>query len=751
MDYLRGIFYSLPVQLVFLHFRKYQLLLIFWLILFATVGGSFLKMMGADALFLAPEYLGDVNALSAGIMGMSIGVFIMCWNITTFILFSRHVPFLAATQYPFFKYCINNCVIPVAFLIYYLVKTGQFLHHKELVHWVEILFISVGFITGLLLTLTLSFFYFFGADKSILRRLQPLFQSATSLVSQLQPEAAPKAGALIRAEWFLTSFNSVRRCRDVSHYSEELMSTVFKRHHFAAVVSILATIFFLIIIGFFLEYALFQLPAGASITLLFAVLIGATGAIAYFFQSWSVPVLLLMLVGLNALYKNDIIDPRNKAYGLSYNNQPAWPQYSRECLDTMASPQRQAEDRRNMELVLNNWKRRQGEEKPLLVLMATSGGGNRSATFTMNTLRGLDSVTGGRLMRNTVLISGASGGMIGAAYFRELYRQKLRGATINLQSRRYIENISKDLLNPIFSSLVARDVFAPTQYFNIGENRYIKDRGFAFENKLNQNTGGILNLQLRDYMQDEHNAVVPMMFFHALINRDAKKFIISTQPVRFMMQPMGDSLSVGNTDVVDFVQFFSGQDPYSLRMLTALRMNATFPIVMPSVWLPSKPVVDIMDGGLRDNFGMENSLRFLTAMSYWIKENTRGVLLIQIRDRQAGGWEDPLELKGFADHTIKPIVLLQHNWSDMMEYFQNDMYSYFVAGNGFPINRVVFQYVSDAQKEKAALSFHLTRSEKKSIEEALHAPINREGFEKVKALFGAASNVKRETSIVNGE
>src|SRR5687767_5882726 len=118
--YLRGIFYSLPVQLLFLHFRKYQLLLLFWVILFATVSGNFLKSMGADALFLAPEYLGDVNALSAGIMGMSIGVFIMCWNITTFILFSRHVHFLAATQYPFFKYCVNNSVIPISFLVYYL-------------------------------------------------------------------------------------------------------------------------------------------------------------------------------------------------------------------------------------------------------------------------------------------------------------------------------------------------------------------------------------------------------------------------------------------------------------------------------------------------------------------------------------------------------------------------------------------------------------------------------------------------------
>src|SRR5215204_7530658 len=108
MAYLRGIFYSLPVQLVFLHFRKYQILLVFWVALFGTVAGSLMKSFGADALFLAPEYLGNVNALSMALVGASIAVFIMSWNITTFILFSRHFTFLATAQFPFLKYCINN-------------------------------------------------------------------------------------------------------------------------------------------------------------------------------------------------------------------------------------------------------------------------------------------------------------------------------------------------------------------------------------------------------------------------------------------------------------------------------------------------------------------------------------------------------------------------------------------------------------------------------------------------------------------
>src|SRR5881275_2683939 len=171
--YLRGIFYSLPVQLIFLHFRKYQVLLFFWIILFAVVDSAFMKSFGADALFLAPEYLGNSNSISMAIMGMAIGVFIMCWNITTFILFSRHFTFLAATQFPFLKYCINNSVIPLSFLVFYLVKAVTFLHEKELVSYVEIVFYTLGFLAGLLLILSISFFYFFRADRTIFRKLQP--------------------------------------------------------------------------------------------------------------------------------------------------------------------------------------------------------------------------------------------------------------------------------------------------------------------------------------------------------------------------------------------------------------------------------------------------------------------------------------------------------------------------------------------------------------------------------------------------
>jgi hypothetical protein len=738
MAYLRGIFYSLPVQLVFLHFRKYQILLLFWIILFGAVGGSFMKTFGADALFLAPEYLGNVNSLSVAFMGMAIGIFIMCWNITTFILFSRHFTFLAATQYPFLKYCINNSVIPIFFLVFYLVRAYQFSHFKELIPNVEIIFLTLGFLTGLIFILAISFFYFFRADKTILKKLQPSFNNAKAYIAHLQPDAYSNGSALIRSEWFLDSFFSFRRCRDVSHYSAELMEKIFKRHHLAAVFSIGIALLFLFIIGFFQENKFFQIPAAASITLFFGILIGVSGSVAYFLQSWSVPFFVLFILLLNFFYHIDWIDPRNKAYGLRYDNKNEWPSYDQHSISQLCTPQNIEKDKQNMAGILDRWKAKQGEEKPLLVVMSTSGGGNRSAAFTMNVLQQLDSLSKGEIFKKTFLVTGASGGMMGASYFRELYRERMHGRPINLQADRFVDNIADDLLNPTFSSFVARDVLAPAQHFKVGPYRYMKDRAYAFEMKLNSNTSGVLNKRLKDYVDDEYNANMPLMIYHTVINRDAKKFLISTQPIRFMMLPPQDSVvATKDPDAVDFVSFFAKQDPYNLRMLTMLRMNASFPIVLPSVWLPSKPVVDVMDGGLRDNYGVENSLRFLSSMSDWIKENTRGVLMIQIKDRPTGGWDNPYELEGFGDHTVKPLLLLQHNWSKMMEYFQNDMYTYYATTSGYPIHKIIFQYDADKEENKAALNFHLTKREKAGIAASLRSEGNQANFKNVIKLLSS--------------
>ena len=126
-----------------------------------------MKPFGANTLFLAPEYLGNVNALSTGLVGFSIGIFMMSWNITTFILHTKHIRFLATTAQPFLKYCINNAVIPVIFLIYYFIEAVNYDRYQELIPVKDIVMLLSFFLIGFTLSILVSFGYFFGADKNI--------------------------------------------------------------------------------------------------------------------------------------------------------------------------------------------------------------------------------------------------------------------------------------------------------------------------------------------------------------------------------------------------------------------------------------------------------------------------------------------------------------------------------------------------------------------------------------------------------
>ncbi|HET9433088.1 MAG TPA: hypothetical protein VFO37_04990, partial [Chitinophagaceae bacterium] len=430
----------------------------------------------------------------------------MSWNIASFILFSRHFRFLAATTNPFLRYCVNNFVIPLAFLVFYFIKAWQFIRYKELIPTAEYLMLSGGFLCGLLLILFISFIYFFRADRSIYRRMMPVIRNPKDYIRHLKPgELPPSESKIIKVEWYLETPRSVKKTRDVSHYTRDFVENIFKRHHFAAVLSVFAAFLFLIGIGFLQDSAFFQIPAAASITVFFAILIGVAGAFTYFLQSWSVPYLLGLIIVLNLFYTWDWIDPRNKAFGLKYVDEKQRPAYSRAHLLTMASTENVSADSLNMIQVLEKWKRKQGEEKPLFVIINTSGGGHRSATFTMSILQRLDSITNGEVMKKTFLITGASGGMIGASYFRELYRRKQNGENIRLQDKKYVDDIAGDLLNPLFSSFVARDLISPSLKFEVGPYVYVKDRAYAFESKLNKNTNGFLNKQLKDYKDDERN------------------------------------------------------------------------------------------------------------------------------------------------------------------------------------------------------------------------------------------------------
>lgn len=733
--YFEGFFYSLPVQLVFLHFRRYQILLLFWFILFATISGHFLKPYGADSLMLDPEYLGNVGALSIAFVGFAIGSFIMSWNITTFILHTKHIRFLATTAQPFLKYCINNAIIPLIFLFCYCWFTVEYQRKEELASGIQILTLAGGFLGGFILSIAIAFGYFFGTDKNIYRKMAIHITSANEKyerAARIIKRPVREKGEM-RIDWFLSATFGLRKPRNVRHYSQEFLSSIFKRHHIAAVQAVFMALIFLLLLGFFLENKYFQIPAGASITIFFTILIAVAGALSLFLGNWSVPVILIIYFGINWLFEQHVIDPRNKAYGLNYNNEKQQPVYSKESLAQLANDSAIKNDSSNFISILNNWKKKQHEEKPVMFILDVSGGGNRSADFVMNVLTQLDTLTQGKFFQHTALITGASGGMIGSAYFRELYLEKLQHKIVSLQQEQYRDNISRDLLNPVFSSLVTRDMIGPLRNFHLNNNSYILDRGYAFEQKLNWNTRHVLDKNLSDYALPESSATIPYMLFYSAITRDGRKLLISTQPVRFMMQPVHkpNHLNEYDIDALDYQSFFKNEDPNKLRFLSVLRMNATFPFVLPNVEMPSNPRIDVMDGGFRDNFGHETTMRFVDVFKNWLKENTSKVVVVEIRDRASDNWARPYEINSIMGLITKPMFLLQNTWFNLQDYYEKGQVNYMLDALDSSLYFTSFAYEAPQNAASASLSFHLTTFEKKGIAETLNDKNNQLAFKNI--------------------
>ena len=166
---LRRIIFFFPFQLLFLHLKKNILLLSVWGLLFGFITESLAPRYGVPYLFLNPEYLDEVSILSYFIIGFACGGFAMAFNISSYILNSFRFPFLATLSHPFTKYCFNNYIIPVLFLVVYVFKIASFLQYEQIYSSFEIFLMISGFLGGFTLFVITTLLYFFRTNKDIHR------------------------------------------------------------------------------------------------------------------------------------------------------------------------------------------------------------------------------------------------------------------------------------------------------------------------------------------------------------------------------------------------------------------------------------------------------------------------------------------------------------------------------------------------------------------------------------------------------
>jgi len=150
-----------------LHLKKNHFLLIFWVLLFGFTINVFASRYGVVYQFLYPEYQGASTFTSFAMVGFALGGFVLAFNLYTYILHGFRFPFIATLQRPFYKFSVNNFIIPVAYVAVYFYASIKFQLEKELLDGWEVAQNCAGFITGMLIFLIVSQLYFFYTNRSV--------------------------------------------------------------------------------------------------------------------------------------------------------------------------------------------------------------------------------------------------------------------------------------------------------------------------------------------------------------------------------------------------------------------------------------------------------------------------------------------------------------------------------------------------------------------------------------------------------
>lgn len=353
-------------------------------------------------------------------------------------------------------------------------------------------------------------------------------------------------------------------------------------------------------------------------------------------------------------------------------------------------------------------------------------------------------------MNQSVLISGASGGLIGASYFRELKLRELNGEKVNPYSKRHLNNIAADNLNPLIFSLLANDLFTGFTNFRYAGLNYQKDRAYTFEHELDRITGGLMDRPIKSYEQPELEGKIPMMILSPTVVNDGRKMYIASRSISFMNSEIESFQSYDDFKYsgIDFMRFLKDQGSENLRFLSALRMSATFPYVTPNTTLPTEPPILIMDAGISDNFGLSDAIRFIFPFRDWINENTSGVVIISIRDSPKVRDIPPTAKNTIVDELTQPISSVYNNFENFQDITSDLLIGQASEWLDAPIERIDFQYQAESyvpilqkmdsirqNSARASLSWRLTTREKRGIVSNIKSEKNRAEMRRLRNLL----------------
>jgi hypothetical protein len=352
--------------------------------------------------------------------------------------------------------------------------------------------------------------------------------------------------------------------------------------------------------------------------------------------------------------------------------------------------------------VLQSWRhvvgRRWQGGKPKLVIVTLSGGGIRASVWTSVVLRKLEAALGADFPYHIRLITGASGGMVAGSYYatslappppavlaggRASFSQ-LHGVAID----DFVDRMATDQLDAVAGRMLFGDIPAALAPF-AREN----DRGRTLERTWIRWTGGPaspLGRPLQSYAADERMGWRPSLVFTPMMVEDGRRLLISNLDLAFATRNVGGlliepssrkierptiqggdfDLSIHEEDdvfslsAVEFFRLFPAA--HEFQVTTAIRMSASFPWVSPAINLPTLPPRRVVDAGYYDNYGVNLTALWLSKMSGWLRENTSGVLVVQVRDKVSEGARTEIDFDRVGDDESAVDRLVWHGASKLL-------------------------------------------------------------------------------------
>ncbi len=720
-----------PFELVF-GLIKYNLIsLFYWTILFLIANDSLGNAFGIPLLFYSPEYLGNVSGLSFFLLGISLGGFIMGFQTYSYIKLGPRYSFLCLVKSPFLKFCINNSILPITFILFFTYKFVRFQYTEEQTDPWIITFYVGSFLFGITLSTTLSLLFFIRNKKQNNFLQESNENPVQSVVGNKIEWYNYFRSEKKKTFYYLDGFTKIGQSRSTKHLEKAAIEKVYSNNRINAFLfeSIALISFFLV--GMFNNTAILEIPAAVSIVLLLTIIHMLFSALMSWFHRWSYPIIFLAIYTMNYLsIHTHYFNYRNFAYGLNYEKQKI--PFNNDLIHAHSTDTTTASHSyKSILQSLNAWKKQTGKEKPKLIIICSSGGGSRSALWSFSVLQNCSKKLGNSFESQLQLLTGASGGMIGSAYYREL----LYAQPNQIQDPKHNENIGKDLLNKLSFSASTHDMFFRLKSFEYNQHQYTQDRGSAFEDQLHQNTNQILEHPLGYYKKPELEGRIPLLALTPTIANDGRRLIISSQSFSFLTTPNYTSFNDNfANENIDFQTYFKPLNPEELRFSTALRMSATFPFIMPMTTLPTQPEMQIMDAGIRDNYGVKFSVSYLYALKDWIKENTSGVVIIQIRDTKRNLSKGSYEKISLIDKITIPFGNMYKNFPRTQDFDQEQFLSMAQKSLPFPVD-LVNMNLRENYKQRISLSWHLTKREKDFIRSAVYSEQNMQALAALERLI----------------